>query len=150
LLAAGETEEGPEDDSYLLEDSLHSPTIPSSESHDGSQSVPLPVFLEEPTDTYIIKNKPATLQCRAAHALQVYFRCNGASTDGQGIQLEFVDPQTGVRNVEAAINITRDNVEEYFGKDKFKCECVAWTSRGQIKSQPATLDVACKYLENKF
>lgn len=60
-----------------------------------------------------------------------------------GLQ-EFVDPMTGVRNVEAAVNITRDDVEEYFAKDKFKCECIAWSSRGHIKSQPAYLDVACK------
>jgi leucine-rich repeat transmembrane protein FLRT len=61
------------------------------------------------------------------------------------MQQDFVDPQTGVRNVEASINITRNEVEEYFGKDKFKCECIAWSSRGQIRSQPAAVDVACKY-----
>ena len=61
------------------------------------------------------------------------------------MQQDFVDPQTGIRNVEASINITRNEVEEYFGKDKFKCECIAWSSRGQIRSQPAAVDVACKY-----
>ncbi|CAH1390836.1 unnamed protein product [Nezara viridula] len=140
--SGGEEEDGADEDSYPLEDSLHSPTIPSSEAHDGSQSVPLPVFLEEPTDTYIIKNKPATLQCRASHALQVYFKCNGGRVSENSVQQEFVDPQTGVRNVEASVNITRDDVEEYFGKDKFKCECIAWSSRGNIRSQPAVLDVA--------
>jgi leucine-rich repeat transmembrane protein FLRT len=61
------------------------------------------------------------------------------------MQQDFVDPQTGIRNVEASINITRNEVEEYFGKDKFQCECIAWSSRGQIRSQPAAVDVACKY-----
>ncbi|KDR22415.1 Netrin receptor UNC5C, partial [Zootermopsis nevadensis] len=125
-------------------------------SSDGDlhQSVPLPVFLEEPTDSYVIKNKPASLQCRAAHALQVYFRCNGARkqhsslANSSPMQQDFVDPQTGVRNVEASINITRNEVEEYFGKDKFKCECIAWSSRGQIRSQPAAVDVA--YLKKQF
>jgi leucine-rich repeat transmembrane protein FLRT len=136
-------------DGYLLEDTLHSPTSSSSDG-DLHQSVPLPVFLEEPTDSYVIKNKPATLQCRAAHALQVYFRCNGARkqhpslANSPPMQQDFVDPQTGIRNVEASINITRNEVEEYFGKDKFKCECIAWSSRGQIRSQPAAIDVACK------
>ncbi|XP_014284948.1 netrin receptor UNC5B isoform X2 [Halyomorpha halys] len=147
-IEGGEEEDGADEDSYPLEDSLHSPTIPSSEAHDGSQSVPLPVFLEEPTDTYIIKNKPATLQCRASHALQVYFKCNGGRVSENSVQQEFVDPQTGVRNVEASVNITRDDVEEYFGKDKFKCECIAWSSRGNIRSQPAVLDVA--YLKKQF
>ncbi|XP_069705153.1 netrin receptor UNC5C-like isoform X2 [Periplaneta americana] len=141
------------DDGYLLEDTLHSPTSSSSDG-DVHQSVPLPVFLEEPTDSYVIKGKPATLQCRAAHALQVYFRCNGArkqhpsSANSPPMQQDFVDPQTGVRNVEASINITRNEVEEYFGKDKFKCECIAWSSRGQIRSQPAAIDVA--YLKKQF
>lgn len=37
----------------------------------------LPVFLLEPKNAYVIKSKPATLQCRAANALQVilYFQC---------------------------------------------------------------------------
>lgn len=31
----------------------------------------LPIFLEEPKDAYITKNKPATLKCKAANALKV-------------------------------------------------------------------------------
>ncbi|KAF6211481.1 hypothetical protein GE061_011993 [Apolygus lucorum] len=138
-LEGGAEDEVGDDESYPLEDP-HEPTIPSSEAHDASQSVPLPVFLEEPTDAYIIKNKPATLNCRAAHALQVYFKCNGGRTQETSSHQEFVDPQTGVRNIEATVNITRDDVEEYF--NKFKCECIAWSSSGQIRSQPAALDVA--------
>lgn len=61
------------------------------------------------------------------------------------IQQEFVDPMTGVRNVETSLNVTRNEVEEFFGQDKFKCECIAWSSRGQIRSQMAKVDVACKY-----
>ncbi|XP_046664973.1 netrin receptor UNC5C-like isoform X2 [Homalodisca vitripennis] len=141
------SEEPEPDDEDLLEDPL--PAVSGSSDH---HSVPLPVFLEEPTDTYVIKNKPAALSCRAAHALQVYFKCNGdrlqTATGELHPHQEFVDPQTGVRNVETAINITRDDVEEYFGKDKFKCECVAWSSRGQIRSQPAVIDVA--YLKKQF
>lgn len=34
----------------------------------------LPVFLVEPKDSFIIKNKPATLHCRAANALKVLLR----------------------------------------------------------------------------
>lgn len=143
LPGAEEPEHDPDDDD-LLEDPLPAVLPGGSDQH----SVPLPVFLEEPTDTYVIKNKPATISCRAAHALEVYFKCNGerqkTSSGEPHPHQEFVDPQTGVRNVEAAINITRDDVEEYFGKDKFKCECVAWSSRGQIRSQPAVVDVACE------
>lgn len=31
----------------------------------------LPIFLVEPENTYVVKNKPATLKCRAANALEV-------------------------------------------------------------------------------
>lgn len=31
----------------------------------------LPMFLLEPENTYVVKNKPATLKCRAANALEV-------------------------------------------------------------------------------
>lgn len=33
----------------------------------------LPIFLLEPENTYVVKNKPATLKCRAANALKVSF-----------------------------------------------------------------------------
>nr|CAD7576123.1 unnamed protein product [Timema californicum] len=127
---------------------ISSPTLATSESELLQHPTNLPVFIEEPIHSYVIKNKPAFLQCRAAHALQVYFQCDGSrkqhgpSANIPPIQQDFVDPQTGVRNVEASIYITRNDVEEYFGKEKFKCECIAWSSRGQIHSQPATVDVA--------
>jgi len=55
----------------LLEDPLNPPTIATGEVDLSLSGVPLPVFLEEPTDTYVVKNKPASLRCRVAHALQV-------------------------------------------------------------------------------
>ncbi|CAG9832392.1 unnamed protein product [Diabrotica balteata] len=101
----------------------------------------LPIFLAEPQNAFVVKNRPATLQCRAAHALSLYFKCNGAKKV-ETVENWFVDPQTGVRIFEADANVTRDMVEEFFGKEKFKCECYAWSGRGSIKSQPATVEVA--------
>ncbi|KAL4704013.1 hypothetical protein ACJJTC_018053 [Scirpophaga incertulas] len=88
-------------------------------------------------------NKPATLRCRAANALQVYFKCNDVRSVSS-TQFEFVDPQSGVRIVEAECNVTRNQVEEYFGEDRFTCTCYAWSSRGDIRSQPAVVELACK------
>ncbi|KAJ8958935.1 hypothetical protein NQ318_019705 [Aromia moschata] len=101
----------------------------------------LPIFLVEPQNSFVVKNRPAILHCRAAHALKVYYKCNGARKV-ETMENWFVDPQTGVRIFEAEINVTRDMVEEFFGKEKFKCECHAWNGRGSIKSQPATVEVA--------
>ncbi|KAI5645227.1 ZU5 domain-containing protein [Phthorimaea operculella] len=106
----------------------------------------LPMFLLEPENTYVVKNKPATLKCRAANALEVYFKCNGIKT--QALNFEFVDPQTGVRIIEGEYKVTREQVEEYFGSDKYQCYCVAWTSPGHIKSQPATIELA--YIKKHF
>ena len=33
-----------------------------------------PIFLEEPRDNFVVKSKPAELQCKVAHALSVHFR----------------------------------------------------------------------------
>ncbi|XP_034183625.1 netrin receptor UNC5C [Osmia lignaria lignaria] len=107
----------------------------------------LPIFLAEPVDTFVVKGKPATLHCRAAQALQVYFRCNGDRAE-RSQQQDFVDPQTGTRVVEVELNVTRNEVEEYFGRERFKCECVAWSGPGQIRGQPVTVEVA--YLKKHF
>jgi len=74
---------------------------------------------------------------------QVYFRCNGERAE-RSQQQDFVDPRTGTRVVEVELNVTRNEVEEYFGRERFKCECVAWSGPGQIRGQPATVEVACK------
>ncbi|XP_076395818.1 netrin receptor UNC5C isoform X3 [Megachile rotundata] len=114
----------------------------------------LPIFLAEPVDTFVVKGRPATLHCRAAQALQlalarlqVYFRCNGDRAE-RSQQQDFVDPQTGTRVVEVELNVTRNEVEEYFGRERFKCECVAWSGPGQIRGQPVTVEVA--YLKKHF
>lgn len=132
----------------LLEETASATKSPTE--HDDSlllSSDSLPIFQAEPQNAYIVKNRPALLECKAGNALKVYFKCNGAR-NVESVQTEFVHPQTGVRIVEAEVNITRDMVEEFFGSDKFKCECHAWSGRGSIKSQPATVDIA--YLKKQF
>ncbi|XP_022901369.2 netrin receptor UNC5C isoform X2 [Onthophagus taurus] len=141
----------PNQDDHILDDKIEdpAPTKSSEEPEDTLLTIQdsEPLFLQEPSDAFVVKTRPATLRCKAAHALQVYFKCNGERLET--IPMSFVDPQSGVRIVEAEINVTRDMVEEYFGKDKFKCECHAYNgARGTSKSQPATIEVA--YLKKQF
>ncbi|XP_026328375.1 netrin receptor UNC5C-like isoform X2 [Hyposmocoma kahamanoa] len=143
---------------YLEEDYDHEHKDDEHEhSHDNdelsgdhllqSSTDDLPMFLLEPQHAFVVRNKPALLRCRAANALQVYFTCNDVRSVPSK-QFEFVDPQTGVRIVEAECNVTRDQLEEYFGEDGFTCTCNAWSSRGDIHSQPAVVELA--YLKKQF
>ncbi|XP_065163620.1 netrin receptor UNC5B isoform X2 [Atheta coriaria] len=123
------------------------PSTPTDVDDSLMLNMESPIFLAEPKDAYIVKNRPATLHCRTAHVLRVHFKCNGVkSLDTKTI--DFVEPMRGVRIIEAEANVTRDMVEEFFGKEKFKCECHAWSGRGEIKSSAATVEVA--YLKKQF
>lgn len=57
---------------------------------------------------------------------------------------------SGVHLQEVTATISKDLVYEFFGKGPFKCECNAWSPRGKAKSQPATVEVACKYKKQLF
>src|SRR4051794_15432710 len=48
-------------------------------------------------------------------------------------------PQTEVQ-----LNVSREEVQEHEGPDKYWCECVAWNKRGEKRSQSAVVQVACK------
>ncbi|XP_055644586.1 netrin receptor UNC5C-like [Toxorhynchites rutilus septentrionalis] len=102
----------------------------------------LPVFLVEPQNTYVIKNRPAVLQCKASHAFQISFKCSGGNKPPLTTQETHVDPHTGVQLQEASTTITREQVDEFFGRGPFKCDCQARSSRGVVRTQPATIQVA--------
>ncbi|XP_045446433.1 netrin receptor unc-5-like [Melitaea cinxia] len=125
----------------VVEEDDYIPLPENDETIDG-----LPIFLIEPKNSYVLRTKPATLLCRAANALQVYFKCNDVRTD-KTVQLEHVDPQNGVRVVEAELNVTRNELDEYFG-GRYSCECYAWNSKGRIRSQGVFIEFA--YIKKQF
>lgn len=83
-LGTKEEDDAEEDDeeSYPVEDydygDYETATITSDTDLIAGGS--LPIFLAEPVDTFVVKGKPATLHCRAAHALQVCTYCNNVYT----------------------------------------------------------------------
>lgn len=82
--------------------------------------------------------------------LQLTFKCSGSSHQPPSSHESHVDPHTGVHLQEVTATISKDLVYEFFGTGPFKCECHAWSPRGKAKSQPATVEVACKYILTSF
>ncbi len=121
---------------------LKSNFLPESfpEGVDPSQYA-LPVFLEEPKDTYAARGASATLTCRAAHALKAYFACNEeqrASTSEEDLQ----DAQSGMKYKKISIEVTRSDVMDVLGK--FSCKCHASSAQGEVVSSEAIVKQACK------
>ncbi|KAH8336675.1 hypothetical protein KR059_000849 [Drosophila kikkawai] len=114
----------------------------------GEASNTLPIFLSEPESVFVVKNRPAILKCKASHSLQVIFKCSGSSQPPPSTHETHVDPHTGVNMEEVTATIHRDLVDEFFGDGPFKCECHAWSSRGVVKSQAATVHIA--YIRKSF
>lgn len=77
---------------------------------------------------------------------QLYFKCSGSSQPPPSTLESHVNPHTGVHLQEVTATVSKDLVYEFFGKGPFKCECIAWSPRGRAKSQPASIEVACKCL----
>ncbi|CAG0890328.1 unnamed protein product [Cyprideis torosa] len=97
-----------------------------------------PVFLEEPADSFVFRNRPAELRCRAAHAVRLYFRCSGDWGANQQKEATYVEPSNGIRHTEAELFITKADVPT----DGLVCHCVAWSTLGQTSTKKAKVVIA--------
>lgn len=117
----------------LLTDSLLSSTTKtvldgsadsSSQSPQPEEPPQLPVFIEEPRDTYVVKNRPATLSCSVEHATKVYFKCNDdwVGTNHHSLR-QYTRPGTGTCICIYSTYVFRYNCSN----DKIKIICTTLT-----------------------
>ena len=123
-------------------------------------SAQLPVFTEQPVDSFVVRARPAILNCSVLHSDKAYFSCNGEaqSKSQDHVEKDAVDAAGRVVRI-LSIVIYREQVtppiitcskylfiyskvEEFF--DEFRCQCEAWSSRGLTSSKQATVAIGCK------
>ena len=78
-----------------------------------------------------------------AHAKTVHFTCDGeemkSSTEQDGVA---TIGSTKSKYKEITIDVRRSQVLDTL--EKFSCKCHASSSQGEVESQPALVEIACK------
>ncbi|GFR84416.1 netrin receptor unc-5 [Elysia marginata] len=98
---------------------------------------------------YVVKSHPAVITCRATPAIRISFRCAGRQVPAKSqTNREMVDSRTRRKTLESTIQVTKEEVSDYFGSEGFVCECFAYnnvqgsSTPGTVKSKKGLVEVA--------
>ncbi|RUS85398.1 hypothetical protein EGW08_006841, partial [Elysia chlorotica] len=105
--------------------------------------------LQPLSNYYVVTGKPATITCRATPAITITFRCAGRQVPAKSqTNREMVDRRTRRKTLESSIQVTKEEVDEYYGKDGYSCRCFAQNNvqgsvkPGVVESMPGRVETA--------
>ena len=128
--------------SLVLGLDLTSSFLPDSLPEGDPSEFALPVFLQEPQDTFASRDAAGSLKCRAAHAKSVHFTCDDAKMKSVR-ETEGRDEATGSSYMEVEISVRKAHVLDTL--HDFTCTCHASSAQGSVQSRQALVEIACKY-----
>ena len=120
---------------------LNANFLPSAFPSGDPSGYALPVYLQEPEDTFSARGQPGKLTCKVAHALRAYYVCNGDVMDSTS-ESQLVDPETSIRYTEVTLEVKRSEVLDVL--DHYSCKCYASSSKGEVFSKEVVIKSACK------
>ena len=100
------------------------------------------MFLSQPRSTYASKEVNGVLTCRVAHAKIVYFTCDGEKIKSFN-ETDGMDVVTKSKYKEVTISIRKSQVLDTL--QEFSCRCHASSAQGDVESEPALVEIACKF-----
>jgi hypothetical protein len=83
-----------------------------------------------------------------AHAVKVYFVCNGDEVMASTSEDHLVDPETSIRYTKIRLEVKKSDAMDVLGK--FVCRCHAASNKGEVTSSDASVSVACKIFGHPF
>uniref|UniRef100_A0A0B6ZQM5 Ig-like domain-containing protein n=1 Tax=Arion vulgaris TaxID=1028688 RepID=A0A0B6ZQM5_9EUPU len=108
------------------------------------------LLVKEPDDKYYLAKKTSVvIICQAKNAAEIVYVCTGTQIPETSVEIQDVsniDPSL----IQAKIDVTRADVQNYEGDGPFWCTCSAVDSRGQVKVTSRKGYVYVAYLNSKF
>ncbi|KAL3077555.1 hypothetical protein niasHS_012261 [Heterodera schachtii] len=106
-------------------------SVPSSSRSPAAagRSVTAPIrFLRHPQSDFVVRSRPAQLQCAAVNAQRIRVKCNAKWLDDQRVRQEKgVDAESALPIVSASVEIQRAELDAWLADlGEFACQCWAF------------------------